>query len=868
MFLNYGVVVNYNFGMEKSSLTPLMKQYWEIKNQHPDKIVFFRMGDFFELFYEDAQTAAPLLGITLTSRNKKSQEQTPMCGVPHHSVANCINKLLALGLKVAICDQVEDPKLAKGIVKREVTKILTPGMVFDFDTLEASKANFIASFYDGFVFFFDVSTFESFKIQYTNERELKKIITSFDVTEVVCDSENKTFAKSISKTVTIIEKPNKAIKSEVLGGEVLVDYIKYLNPSWNPKNASSSKEVSTLFPERMLNSKLNLSYNTVKHLELFESNKGEVANSLFGIINHTKTAAGARKLKSWLRFPLTNLNLILERQKSLDFFLQKTHVLKKVRDVLAYVSDFERKLAKVDQSQCLVRDIQGLFSSTIACEEILQILNHSGYEFTTKNLQKFIELKNYSEVKNAQLAEEAPLSLRHGGLFKKHVFSDLDEWIELATNSQGLVVDMEQRERNRTGISSLKIRYNQVFGYYIEITNTHSEKVPADYKRKQTLTNAERFYTEELLELEKKVLQAQTRRAELEFNYFEDLKKEILSKSQEFLELAQIISEIDVFTSLAWLALESDYVKPQFVDSSAIIIKEGRHPVIEKVLSTRFIPNSIEIKNNECWLITGPNMAGKSTIMRQVALIQILAQMGSFVPATSCELPLLESIHTRIGASDNLSEGLSTFMVEMVETAEMLKEATSKSLVLLDEIGRGTATYDGLSLAEAIVEFLVNQVKSFTLFATHYHELTEFEKKFSLVKNAHMAISEIQGQIEFLHILKSGPAGKSYGIQVAELAGMPKEVTELAKHYLALKSNIVNAEIENHYTAEVKRNEVFAVETKVSQLALFDQDNVSKEEFEAFKEIRRKINKIDISKTTPLQALIHLNTLKENLETH
>lgn len=854
--------------MEKSNLTPLMKQYWEIKNQHPDKIVFFRMGDFFELFYEDAQTAAPLLGITLTSRNKKSQEQTPMCGVPHHSVANCINKLLALGLKVAICDQVEDPKLAKGIVKREVTKILTPGMVFDFDTLEASKANFIASFYDGFVFFFDVSTFESFKIQYTNERELKKIITSFDVSEVVCDSESKIFAKSFSKTVTIIEKPNKVMESEALGGEVLVDYIKYLNPSWNPNYTSSAKDVSSLFPQRMLNSKLNLSYNTVKHLELFESNKGEVANSLFGIINHTKTAAGSRKLKSWLRFPLTSLDLILERQKSLDFFLQKTHVLKKVRDVLAYVSDFERKLAKVDQSQCLVRDVQGLFSSTIACEEILQILNHSGYEFATKNMQKFIELKKYSEVKNAQLAEEAPLSLRHGGLFKKHVFSDLDEWIELATNSQSLVVDMEQRERNRTGISSLKIRYNQVFGYYIEITNTHSEKVPADYKRKQTLTNAERFYTEELLELEKKVLQAQTRRAELEFNYFEDLKKEILSKSQEFLELAQIVSEIDAFTSLSWLALESDYIKPQLNDTYSITIKEGRHPVIEKVLSSRFIPNSIEIKNNECWLITGPNMAGKSTIMRQVALIQILAQMGSFVPATSCELPILDSIHTRIGASDNLSEGLSTFMVEMVETAEMLKEATSKSLVLLDEIGRGTATYDGLSLAEAIVEFLVNQVKSFTLFATHYHELTEFEKKFALVKNAHMAISEIQGQIEFLHILKAGPAGKSYGIQVAELAGMPREVTELAKQYLALKSNIVNTEIKDSSNSERKKVGNVVQETNVSQLALFDQDNVSKEEFETFKEIRRKINKIDIAKTTPLQALIHLNTLKENLETH
>lgn len=842
--------------MEKKELTPLMKQYWEVKNQHPDKIVFFRMGDFFELFYEDAQTAAPLLGITLTSRNKKSQEQTPMCGVPHHSVANGINKLLSLGLKVAICDQVEDPKFAKGIVKREVTKILTPGMVFDFDTLESSKSNFIACFIEKFIYFYDVSTFESFKIAFANERELKRVVSCFDVSEILCMENHKPWIKNLVKTVTVIT-PKENSKSETLedsGALQLLDYIKYLNPAWK-KPVGGDGQSLVLFPERILNSRLNLSLNTVKHLELFESNKGEEESSLFGIINQSKTAAGSRKLKSWLRFPLTQKEKIEFRQNKIQFFLDKPHVLKKVREILAYVSDFERKLAKIDQSQCLVRDVQGLFSSTVACYEVLSVLHHSEYVFSTDNLRKFKALNDFSEAKLSQLSDEPPLNLRQGGLFKKNVFADLDEWIELATNSQSLVAEMELREKQRTGISSLKIRYNQVFGYYIEITNTHSDKVPEEYKRKQTLTNAERFYTEELLELEKKVLQAQTRRGELEYEYFEQLKKEILNQAAGYLELADLVSEVDCLASLAWLALESNYKKPRIVENSEIKMIQSRHPVVEKVLAQRFIPNSLEMSPSSCWLITGPNMAGKSTLMRQVALIQVLAQMGSFVPCEDCEVPILESIHTRIGASDNLSEGLSTFMVEMVETAEMLKEATSKSLVLLDEIGRGTATYDGLSLAEAIVDYLVQQVKSYTLFATHYHELTDFEKKYSQVKNVHMAISEKNGQIDFLHILKEGPAGKSYGIQVAELAGMPSEVTEQAKKYLAAKSAIPS---------------IIAIEPahkpQAPQLALFDQDQVLSSEVEVFREIRKKINKIDISKTTPLQALIHLNTLKENIE--
>lgn len=864
--------------MEKTNLTPLMKQYWDVKNQHPDKIVFFRMGDFFELFYEDAQTAAPLLGITLTSRNKKSQDQTPMCGLPHHSVAGAINKLLRLGLKVALCDQVEDPKLAKGIVKREVTKILTPGMVFDFDTLDATKSNFIVCVYLGEIYFYEVSTFETFKILFHNDRELLKILSAFEISEILCLENQIELLKTLKITLTTIDE---GLKKGNHGGEILTRYLKYLNPQWQSQRHD--------FPERVLNSKMQLSLNTIKHLEIFESYRGDEDSSLFHVVNLTKTAAGSRKLKSWLRFPLTEKMSILQRQERIQFFIEKPHVLKKIREVLVYISDIERKLSKVDQSQCLVRDVQGLLLSLLHGEEIIEILQQTGFLLNSFPLQDLPELKVFCQDKMLQLVEEAPLSLRQGGLFRKNVFADLDEWIELATNSQALVSQMEQRERERTGIGSLKIRYNQVFGYYIEITNTHSDKVPQEYKRKQTLTNAERFYTEELLELEKKVLQAQTRRGELEYQYFEELKTQITQKTSIFLQIAQVIAEIDVYASLAWLALESNYVKPTFKEGGDIQIEMGRHPVVEKVMKERFVPNSLSIGQNHCWLITGPNMAGKSTLMRQVALIQILGQIGSFVPATSCSLPLLESIHTRIGASDNLSEGLSTFMVEMVETAEMLKEATSRSLILLDEIGRGTATYDGLSLAEAIVEYLAEQVKSYTLFATHYHELTAFEGKFLTVKNWHMAISEKNSRIEFQHLLKPGAAGKSYGIQVAELAGMPIAITEKAKKYLAMKTEAENKisekvlDLDTSLRKEVHPEAQVKSVNKQGQLALFFEPSTShglinRSSFEAdfafkdeeilapYKEIVLRLNKIDISRTTPLQALNHLHKMKEYTE--
>jgi DNA mismatch repair protein MutS len=845
----------------EKKVTPLMKQYWEVKNQHPDKIVFFRMGDFYELFYGDAQAAAPVLGITLTSRSKKDADSAPMCGFPHHSVANHVNKLLNHGFKVALCDQVEDPKLAKGIVKREVTKILTPGMVFDFDLLESYQSHFIMSFDQQRVSFIEASTFESFSIAWKEWPELEKIVGSFEISEYVAhphahlyptDKHKVEFVEKLKmRGIAISELPEKHNPevAEASANQTLIAYVKYVNPNW--------KEEKVLqFPERFLFSKMKLNAQTIKQLELFDSFRGQMLTSLFGVLNHTKTALGARKLRDWLRFPLTHLAEIENRQQQVQFFTDKMHITKKVRDLLGAVYDIQRKLGKVSQSQCNIIDIQGMSESTIRCFELVMVLEASGY-FENKQdalvhlagLEK--TLRSVCEHLADVFVENPPVNTKQGGLFKRGVFADLDEWIDLSSNVQKLVQDLENTERQATGINSLKVRYNQVFGFYIEVTHTNAEKVPAHYKRKQTLTNAERFYTDELMELEKKILLAQSRRAELETEYFEKCKKNILALTSEFLQISEFASEVDVYANLAWVALENNYVRPVMKIGSDLHLVHSRHPVVEKNIKTRFIPNSIQMNAGQTWVLTGPNMAGKSTLMRQVALIQVMAQIGSFVPAESAQLPVMDAVYTRIGANDSLSEGLSTFMVEMKETAELLTEATSSSLILLDEIGRGTATYDGLSLAEAIIEYIGQKIKGYTLFATHYHEITAMAKMFpQTIRNGHMEI--LQGDasdIQFSYVFKEGSVGRSYGIQVAELAGLPDSLIQRAKQSLALK--------ENQKSNGRKSKEV------ENQLSLFAESAlVNQPDYSA---LVSRLKSLDLNALSPIDSLVFLNNLQKEL---
>lgn len=827
---------------KSGELTPLMKQYWDIKSLHKDKILLFRMGDFYELFFDDAISASPILGITLTSRNKKSEDQTPMCGFPHHSVAGPINKLLAAGHKVAICDQIEDPALAKGIVKRGITRILTPGMVYDCETLDQTKAHYITSIDLEQISFIDTTTGECFYFKSKNLVEKIKLLDVLPVAEIVVSDQTELWILEfqLAQRYTISEHRSEGLSSQ----EVLLDYIKLI----------SNKELIQIlrpFEEKELEHRLQLSQTTLRHLEIFSNNRGELQGSLYNAINRTKTSSGARLLRQWLSFPLRNKTQILSRFDRIDQFREHMLELKKVREVLAGMGDIERRLGKIAQPQCNGRDLIALSDSIDAG---LSALKWCEQFYLSKSQH---EVSRIAEAIRLRINEEAPLSTKQGHLIKKGFSIELDELIDLSVNANELVAHLEKSEKEKTGISSLKVRYNNVFGYYIEITHLHKDKVPTHYQRKQTLSNAERYCTDELIELEKKVLSAQVKRYELESTLFDELRNQVLTEAPLLLGLATICSELDVISGFAWLSLEESYSRPQLIDEKKLYLENSRHPVVEQFSRGKFVANTIDLKAEECLLITGPNMAGKSTLMRQAALFVILAQTGSFVPASQCILSIYDAIYTRIGASDQLSEGLSTFMVEMTETAQMLKSATKNSLLILDEVGRGTATFDGMALAQSILEYILINLKNHVFFATHYHELTELDKKFEQIKNTHMKVLDKKnGEIEFLHILMKGAAGNSYGIKVAELAGVPKEITQRAEVLLKkLESSKLDSKIDNNVDS--------IIESKLlqqTQLSFFEKAEELKNKL-----LMEELRKFSIQKSSPLQALNKIAEWQEKL---
>jgi DNA mismatch repair protein MutS len=818
-----------------------MKQFWDIKSVHQDKILLFRMGDFFEMFFDDAVKAAPVIGIALTSRNKKSADETPMCGVPHHSISGPINKLLAAGFKIAICDQLEDPKLAKGIVKRGVTRVLTPGMIYDSDTLDGTKPHYLASIEEGSISFLDTTTGEAFFFRSKNSKDLIRFLEVLPVAEVVVTEDDATLIASvkgllISHHNETMDALHPLLKNEApLSSARLLSYVNAL---------SGADALSTLSPfeERDLEHRLEVSSTTLRHLEVFSTYKGEGLGSLFHAINRTQTSAGSRLLRQWLSFPLRDLNAISKRLDSVDFWRSHVLELKRARQILGQMGDIERRLGKISQPQCNGRDLLALAGSVHAGISALEV-----YVQAAGGTGNFEALRGLAYKIERTLVEDPPLATKQGYLIRTGVSPELDELIELSTNAQALVTRMEAEEKEKTGISSLKIRYNNVFGYYIEITNTHKDKAPAHYQRKQTLTNAERYCTEELIELERKVLSANTKRADLEFEFFDAIRKEILSSAPALLVLAHECSEMDVISSLAWLSLEEKYVRPKFSENGLIQLKASRHPVVEQTVKKNFVANDIELKPHSCLLLTGPNMAGKSTLMRQVALNAIMAQMGSYVPADDATLPIFDAIYTRIGASDQLSEGLSTFMVEMIETSEMLKNATDQSLVILDEVGRGTSTFDGMCLAQSILEHLLSEVKAPTFFATHYHELTTLDQSYGQITNAHMTVAERDGEIRFLHTLVKGPALKSYGVQVAELAGLPAAVTKRAKSLLRdIESKKVQASSQlsllDHMVEEVMPMH-------------HNQDPEFARRQKALDDLLQELQKYPLMQTSPLEAM-------------
>lgn len=834
-------------------MTPLMRQYWDIKAAHEDKILLFRMGDFYEMFFEDAKTAAPIVGIALTQRNKKSEDETPMCGVPHHSIAGPINKLLKAGLRVAICDQLEDPSTAKGIVKRGVTRVLTPGMVYDPETLVPTQSNYIAAYFQRTLACVDASTGEAFYFSEIDLGELQRLLDVLPVAEFLSDMGREQSAIRFSGLWTFREAKGATAEG------ALRDYVKSLA-------GDAATERIKKFEKRNLQQRMDLSKTVLRHLEIFETYKGEGLGSLFHTMDRTRTSGGARLLRQWMLFPLVSEEEIQKRWDLVEGWVLRPSVLRHLRESLGQIGDIERRFAKLSQPQANARDLLSLANSLLGALESLKIAEERSFGLGGEDLTT---LKNLALEIERMIVPEPPLTVKQGHIIQSNVLPHLDELIELSTNSQKLLAEMEQREREQTGISSLKIRYNNVFGYYIEVTNTHADKVPARYQRKQTLTNAERFCTPELIELERKVLSAQSKRADLEFEIFEDLRRQVQSHVGILYALAAQISELDVVSSLAWLALERKYVRPKFSNTRRLSIEASRHPVVEVTVKNPFVSNDITVEPRGCVLLTGPNMAGKSTLMRQVALTIIMAQMGSFVAANSAELPLVDHIFTRIGASDQLSEGLSTFMVEMTETAEMIRKCTPKSLLILDEIGRGTSTYDGMSLAQSILEYILTETQAMSFFATHYHELTVLEQNFSQVKNAHMSVAERGGEIKFLHTLKMGPAQKSYGIQVAQLAGLPPQITDRAIQLLkTLEKGKKNGSLMGSLGNEQNARQLSLEDINIHEAAMSGGESAippmpHQQELMA---LLQEMREFDLMRSTPLAAMGKIESWKQRAQ--
>jgi DNA mismatch repair protein MutS len=803
--------------MSSEASTPLMRQYQAIKRQVPGALLLFRLGDFYELFYDDAVTAARELGITLTSRNKEKGQPIPMCGVPYHSAEGYIARLIQRGYRVAICDQMEDPRFAKKLVKREITRVVTPGTATDSALLRSRENNYLAAVhYAGTragVAYVDVSTGE-FRATEVDAPEAAAVLEQIGAREVLAASgaplppAQPTGGPLRTELDAWVFSPDQAERTLLehfrlltldgcgLAGRPLAvsaagAVLHYLKDT---QKASLTHLEAPVFFER--SQAMVLDAVTVRNLELveplFTADADAKDATLIQTIDRTLTGMGGRLLRRRLLRPSLDLDEIEARLDAVEELAGATIARSEVRRVLAEVQDLERLLAKVTLGTAGPRELLGLARSLAKVPVLKKLLE--GVHRSARMREIVAGLDEVAEVRDrvlAAVADDPPATLADGGVIRAGYSAELDELRDISRNSRQYVAAIENRERERTGIASLKVRFNNVFGYYIEISKPNLHLAPADYERKQTLVNAERFTTPELKELEQKILAAEEKILELERSIFAELRAFAASQAPRIRATAAAIAELDVTAGLASLAVEARYTRPRFSESGQMKIAGGRHPVIERLAereAQRFIPNDLYLDPESAFIavITGPNMGGKSTYLRQAALIAILAQMGSFVPADSALLPLIDRVFTRIGASDNLARGRSTFMVEMTETAVILNTATPRSLIVLDEIGRGTATYDGLALAWAVIEHIHQKIRAKTLFATHYHELTELAEQLEGVRNLHVSVKESGDQIVFLRKVEPGSADRSYGIEVARLAGLPLGVIERAREILSL----------------------------------------------------------------------------------
>lgn len=852
--------------------TPMMQQYLSIKSDYEDAFLFFRLGDFYELFFEDAVNASQILEITLTARDGGTKERIPMCGVPYHSAQGYIETLVAKGYKVAICEQTEDPKQARGVVKREVIQLITPGTLTEGKTIDGKSNHYIASAEqineEQIAFaYLDVSTGEATALLIDGGvKELLQQMLSYNIRELVVTEQLQLLLSEQASSLGII----LSLERDEMEHQQAEKYVHQL-PKQLHRVAKSllhyiertqMRSLSHIQPFSFTEMKqyLNIDTNSKRNLELLQSiRSGDQKGTLLWLLDETVTAMGGRKLKQWLHQPLANRKKIENRLSIVTDLLDEFFLRDELKELLKQVYDLERLAGRVAFGNVGGRDLAQLRDSLGQIPSIKQQLLDSGKESLQALAQTMDTCADVKQLLSKAITDHPPISVKEGDVIRDGFNEQLDKYRYAAKNGKDWIAELEQKEREITGIKNLKIGYNRVFGYYIEITKSHLANADLSrYERKQTLANAERYITEELKEKEALILNAEEQGLELEYQLFVQLRDELKQYIPRIQQLASEISELDVYISFAVVSEKYRFVKPTFHEGKALKIIGGRHPVVEKMLNKQlYVPNDCVLTEDQnMMLITGPNMSGKSTYMRQVALIVVLAQIGCYVPADEAELPITDQIFTRIGAADDLVQGQSTFMVEMIESKHAITNATERSLLLFDEIGRGTSTYDGMSLAQSMMEYIHQEIGANTLFSTHYHELTALEKQLDRLQNVHVAATEKDGKVVFLHKVKKGAADKSYGIHVAKLAEMPDEIIERANQLL------------NQY--EKNESPQIVVHDDEVQLSLFEEptkEKVASTLSEGEQEVLNRLENLNIIGTSPIEAINILYELQQTLAT-
>jgi DNA mismatch repair protein MutS len=858
--------------------TPLMKQFNAIKAKHPGALLLFRVGDFYETFGDDAVKASKILDIVLTKRANGAASHIELAGFPYHSLDTYLPKLVRAGNRVAICDQLEDPKLAKGIVKRGVTELVTPGLSFNDQVLDTRKNNYLASIHFGKeihgIAFLDLSTGEFMcaegKIAY-----LQKLIQSFGPSEIIYSKAAKKLASELLKDEYITfhcedwvyqkdftyEKLKGHFATanlkgfgieELDSGIIAAGAILYYLEETEHKEIQHISSISRIAEEKYV----WLDKFTIRNLELvFAQHEGGVP--LITILDKTVTPMGSRMMKKWIVLPLKEKNQIDERLNVVDFFFQNHTLIEEIIRSLKLIGDLERLISKVVVGRANPRELNQIKKALLVTRPIKELLKTQKNP-TLKKLSDQLHLCEFLLEKiEKELKEDAPMLTYKGGIIKDGVDNELDEYRGLATSGKDFLLRIQKREIENTGITSLKIAFNKVFGYFLEVTHAHKDKVPQEWIRKQTLVNAERYITPELKEYEEKILNAEEKMVGIEQRYFQELVEETAQYVVQIQQNARVLGTLDALLSFATVANSNNYCRPKISDTETLEIKEGRHPVIERQLAhgEQYVPNDIYLDNDtqQIIIITGPNMAGKSALLRQTALIVLMAQMGSFVPASFARIGIIDKVFTRVGASDNLSKGESTFMVEMTETASILNNLSDRSLVLMDEIGRGTSTYDGVSIAWSIVEYLHNHptFKAKTLFATHYHELNQLAADFPKIKNFNVSVKEVGDKVLFMRKLKPGGSEHSFGIHVAQMAGMPNPIV--------LRAAEIMSHLEQDKSVKSGKDTMKSIPKNNYQLSMFEIDP-------KFKEAKEMIEKVDINSISPIEALLKLHEIKKKIE--